>query len=288
MQRVPGEIVAKGAETEPYNFYDLGAFGCPGDDGTLTFEFELFNHSTQEMSAGAVAESAIRHPINQWYYVVGSYDGINARLWVNGVLEATGNDPGVVVTTHDPLFLNNHTFQGGQSNGGWKGSSMRCGSPTLTAARQRYQRAAPHMAPTAIPWRSGGLTKVRAPPSPTMRRVSITTVPCKGLRAPSPGPSAPLLVLGQQNSGQWITYPTPAAWTGSHQTTVEAWIFPTDQIGGPHDLVAKGPHTGGNPGQAQFEYELSSVRPPAGDPPGLRFSFFVGPPPGAISRPIPR
>jgi Concanavalin A-like lectin/glucanases superfamily len=110
------EIVQKGASIAPYNFYNLGAFGCPADDGTVTFEFDMINHADGHDSE-ADAESTIRHSINKWYYVVGTYDGVTARLYVNGILESEGVGPGVIVTNHDPLFIHNHTFQGGQSNG---------------------------------------------------------------------------------------------------------------------------------------------------------------------------
>jgi pimeloyl-ACP methyl ester carboxylesterase len=111
------EIIQKGTSIAPYNFYSLGAFGCPDNDGTLTFHFDFINQ-TQGQSFTATAEPSTRHPIQQWYYVVGTYDGVRAKLYVNGVLEATSPDgPAITVTTHDPLFIHNHTFQNGQSNG---------------------------------------------------------------------------------------------------------------------------------------------------------------------------
>jgi pimeloyl-ACP methyl ester carboxylesterase len=96
------------------------------------------------------------------------------------------------------------------------------------------------------------------------------------------GPFGSSFVLGQQGSGKWISVPSSSDLDGFAEVTVEAWIFPTDQIGGPHDLVAKGPHTGSNPSQVEFEYELNSVQPPPGDPAGLRFAFFVGGAAGSI------
>jgi pimeloyl-ACP methyl ester carboxylesterase len=111
------EIVEKGAQIEPYDFYNLGVYGCPGGDGTLTFHFEVVNHN-QGPTMEALAQSSIRHPIGQWYYVAGTYDGVRARLYVNGVMEAASADvPGITVTTGDPLFIHSHAFQNGQSNG---------------------------------------------------------------------------------------------------------------------------------------------------------------------------
>jgi hypothetical protein len=270
------EIVSKGAQTEPYNFYNLGAFGCPSNDGTLTFEFEMVNHAQQGMNTGAVAQSAIRHPINQWYYVVGTYDGSNANLYVNGVLEATGNDPGVTVTTHDPLFLHNHTFQGSQSNGRMGGiiDEVRISNVARSVIAQPFCAASYGSdSDTVALWRldEGAGATIAHDASGLHHDGAV-----QGAPGAMSGPFGSALVLGQQGSGQWISVPSASDLDGFAQVTVEAWIYPTNQVGGPHDLVAKGQHTGNNPSQAQFEYELSSVRPPPTDPPGLRFAFFVG------------
>src|SRR4029078_11650326 len=82
------------------------------------------------------------------------------------------------------------------------------------------------------------------------------------------GPFGSALVLGRQRSGQWISLPSSDHLDGFAEVTVEAWILPTAQLGGPHDLVAKGPHTGSRPDLAPLGYERSSVRPAAtGAPP---------------------
>jgi pimeloyl-ACP methyl ester carboxylesterase len=115
-------VVDKGAHIEPYNLYELGMQGCPQDDGTITFLFDFLNHAQQGPGTGAVATSTIRHPIGQWYHLVGTYDGVRSKLYVNGILEFTStDDPGVIVTTTDPLFIGNHAFQGSQSNGAMAG-----------------------------------------------------------------------------------------------------------------------------------------------------------------------
>jgi Concanavalin A-like lectin/glucanases superfamily len=106
-------IVRKGRSIAPYNLYDLGLFS--NDDGTIRFFLDYINAS---FGGAAMAESTVSHPTEQWYYVAGTYDGIHAKLYVNGVLEATSQAvPGIIVTTSDPLFIHNHTFSGGQSNG---------------------------------------------------------------------------------------------------------------------------------------------------------------------------
>lgn len=113
-------IVSKGDESGVYNFYALSiirndACCSAGSFTSFTIQMDVTN-----TGSGAGAHSAIAHPPGQWYYVAGTYDGSKARVYVNGVLEAEGlAAPGVVVTTTDPLYINNHTFfnHGASSNG---------------------------------------------------------------------------------------------------------------------------------------------------------------------------
>jgi hypothetical protein len=75
--------------------------------------FNSFTVAMEILAAGKTsqAESLVQHPPDHWYYIVGTYDGDRARVYVNGVLEAVGDSsPGIVVNTTDPLFINNHTF----------------------------------------------------------------------------------------------------------------------------------------------------------------------------------
>jgi concanavalin A-like lectin/glucanase superfamily protein/beta-propeller repeat-containing protein len=110
-------IVGRGDATPPYNLYQITLLRN-GDSPS----FNYFSVAMEVLASGrdSQAESTVHHPPNQWYYVVGTYDGDKARVYVNGVLEAVGNSsPGIVVTTTDPLFINNHTFfsQTASSNG---------------------------------------------------------------------------------------------------------------------------------------------------------------------------
>lgn len=66
------------------------------------------------------------HEPNKWYYVVGTYDGNDLKVYVNGVLEATSsNFPNLGVTNTNPLFINHHTWGFGGS--GFQYSSQRMG-----------------------------------------------------------------------------------------------------------------------------------------------------------------
>jgi hypothetical protein len=114
------EVVDKGAHNAgtPYNLYELGVDGCPHEaSGLVRFHFDFINQVQHGQGSGATATSS-SHPIRQWYYLVGVYDGTRSYLYVNGTLEATSHDePGIIVTTHDPLYIHNHAFIGGPSGG---------------------------------------------------------------------------------------------------------------------------------------------------------------------------
>ena len=49
--------------------------------------------------------------LNQWYYVAATYDGSHARLYINGRLESASPEvPGIVVSSGENLYFNNHRF----------------------------------------------------------------------------------------------------------------------------------------------------------------------------------
>jgi hypothetical protein len=115
------EVVDKGAHNAgiPYNLYELGVDGCPHEStGEVRFHFDFINQLQHGQGSGATATSSTSHPIRQWYYLAGVYDGARSYLYVNGILEATSRDePGIILTTHDPLYIHNHAFIGGSSGG---------------------------------------------------------------------------------------------------------------------------------------------------------------------------
>ncbi len=115
------EVVDKGAHNAgtPYNLYELGVDGCPHEaSGLVRFHFDFINQFQHGQGSGATTTSSTSHPIRQWYYLVGMYDGTRSYLYVNGILEATSRDePGIIITTHDPLYIHNHAFIGGPSEG---------------------------------------------------------------------------------------------------------------------------------------------------------------------------
>lgn len=108
-------IVQKGDAHHPYNLYLLGLLGNP--DGTFRFELAFMNDETVPgLSCDAISST---YDPGEWYYLAGTYDGDRCRLYVNGQLsDATASAPGLVVSTTDPLFLDNDTYGGGIANNG--------------------------------------------------------------------------------------------------------------------------------------------------------------------------
>lgn len=66
--------------------------------GNTAFEFGLVTNNSNSLTTGTTAPQA-----NRWYYLVGTYDGSNIRLYVNGVLEATTATTGNVVSSTTQL-----------------------------------------------------------------------------------------------------------------------------------------------------------------------------------------
>jgi hypothetical protein len=119
-------IVGKGDHTGTANVYSLG-ITRNGGSGSAASAFTSFTlgFSLTAGGRGVGVASTVEHQPNQWYYLVGTYDGNIARVYVNGVLEATSEPVAeVVVTTTDPLFINNQTWSSRreQSNGRMAGT----------------------------------------------------------------------------------------------------------------------------------------------------------------------
>ncbi len=61
------------------------------------------------------------HAPNQWYYVVGTYDGSNVQIYVNGVLQGSAISVSPVVANSRDLYINHCTW----SNGGNSSQRMQ-------------------------------------------------------------------------------------------------------------------------------------------------------------------
>lgn len=146
-------IVGRGDETSPYDLYELTMTRNPDPASSFSY-FTVGMELIDEASGlGSQAESSIQHAPNNWYYIVGTYDGQVARVYVNGVLEQVGNlSPGIVVNTTAPLYLDNHTFFGqtASSNGRIGGTfdEVRISNVARSASEiAAIYAAAPHTGP---------------------------------------------------------------------------------------------------------------------------------------------
>jgi Concanavalin A-like lectin/glucanases superfamily len=146
-------IVGRGDQTSPYNLYQITM--TRNNDPAASFDYFTVGMDIIVEAAGqaSTAESSIHHPPNQWYYIVGTYDGQRARVYVNGVLEQVGvYSPGIVVNTSDLLYFNNHTFfsQTASSNGRIGGvfDEIRISNIARSASEvAAIYAAAPHTGP---------------------------------------------------------------------------------------------------------------------------------------------
>jgi Concanavalin A-like lectin/glucanases superfamily len=144
-------IVGRGDQTPPYNLYQITM--TRNNDPASSFYYFTVAMQTLASGQGSSAQSTIHHLPNQWYYIVGTYDGQKARVYVNGVLEQVGNTlPGLVVNTIDPLYFDNHTFFGqtASSNGRIGGvfDEIRISNIARSASEiAAIYAAAPHTGP---------------------------------------------------------------------------------------------------------------------------------------------
>ena len=120
--------------------WQLG-FNSPGDTGNLSFlvrvgaSYYYASKATSGLGTG------------QWYHVVGTYDGSNVRLYIDGVLEDTTAASGTIsYTFNNSLGISSEPGQGSGNNAsfGFDGNiqNVRIFSSALTAAqvKQLYTR----------------------------------------------------------------------------------------------------------------------------------------------------
>jgi hypothetical protein len=60
-------------------------------NNTDRFYFEVNDNSVHGVTGTTVLS------VNTWYHVVATYDGVDLKIYVNGVLDATANSPGIVI-----------------------------------------------------------------------------------------------------------------------------------------------------------------------------------------------
>lgn len=90
-----------------FRVYPEGSFHNP--DGGIRFYI-------QREAVGVTSPAGIFKK-NTWHYVVGTYDGVEIKLWIDGDLVAAQNTPNPVnlqIGTARGIFFSNHAFCGGE------------------------------------------------------------------------------------------------------------------------------------------------------------------------------
>lgn len=86
------QILSKGDPYSTNGFYDLAFFDYTANCGTPNQSIETFQGSygddiPQGANAGVADNSYVK--TNQWYYIAFTYDGLAAKLYINGELKGT-------------------------------------------------------------------------------------------------------------------------------------------------------------------------------------------------------
>ena len=129
----------------PYSSWNMRLRHGTGGWGTETVEFWAAGSYT----TGGQFYSSSSIPRDTWTHIVGTYDGANQKIYINGVLDATDAQTAAIATTAQPLLFG--------TNYGGPGSELLEGSLAnvliynrgLTAAevKQNYEALKPRFAP---------------------------------------------------------------------------------------------------------------------------------------------
>ena len=97
----------------PFISYKLGIANINAGCGSATYEFEVATNTT----TGFCVNSGVSYSNGTWAYVVGTYDGSNAKIYVNGILKqtvaATGN---IVYSSSGDFRIFGNSTGGEQAN----------------------------------------------------------------------------------------------------------------------------------------------------------------------------
>ena len=104
-------LVIKGDASD---FYASNAYGLEmvRNYDTSCVSAYSFRKISFGMYFGSAGVSSLEHDPNQWYYVVGTFDGSKARIYINGVEENSGIAPAQIVANSRDLYINHHTWSG--------------------------------------------------------------------------------------------------------------------------------------------------------------------------------
>ena len=91
----------------PWNVYKLS---LPHEQGHFDFELAIDGVYQNVSSSGATSFQTAN--LDEWYHVVGTYDGNDLKLYVNGELLGTTHAPGTIITSSQSICFGGDTFFG--------------------------------------------------------------------------------------------------------------------------------------------------------------------------------
>jgi hypothetical protein len=102
------EIFLKGPSYQANGLYGLGFGDANANCGTPNLNNETFSASYGDnLVFGSWATGSDNTPITtgQWYYVVYTYDGLTAKLYINGVLKSTQQKTVIFTDNSNDLYI---------------------------------------------------------------------------------------------------------------------------------------------------------------------------------------
>ena len=163
-------IVAKGDSA--YRLHLLGqacSLNSKNTLGALTF-------GVNGGCAGADVSSGIRPVSGTWYHVVGTYDGVTIKIYVDGTLQGSAAYAGAIASNMFPLYIGENAQQAGRY---WSGDldEVKIFSGALTAS----QISAGYANESAVPGKNwDGTARVCAATGPDHYQLSVpsTSLTC--------------------------------------------------------------------------------------------------------------
>ena len=102
------QILLKGPNYQSYGLYGMGFGDANANCGTPNLNNETFSASYgDDVPLGSWASAGDSTPIvtNKWYYIIYTYDGINAKCYVNGTLKFSQQKKVVITDNNNDLLI---------------------------------------------------------------------------------------------------------------------------------------------------------------------------------------
>lgn len=143
-QQILAKVKAEGSFTSPYFSWHLFA----GHNSTTNFTpmFQVVNASSVSVNIA----SSVQVLYGDWVHLVGVYDGVNVKIYVNGTLRGTAAQTGNVLQYTQPFYVGAHGGPGEYMKGVI--DEIRIYDDAFTAAQvlELYQTTPPETSPPQV------------------------------------------------------------------------------------------------------------------------------------------